>query len=259
MLALAPGAVHLWFAFEKDIDSALFPQYRRCLIEEELIKEQRFYFAKDRRRYLITRTLVREVLSRYCPVRPEAWRFSSNAYGRPEICADLAEEESTRNISFNISHTDGLVMMGVARGCELGVDTENVNARQVSLDIADRFFSMEETSALWNLPMHQQHQRFFEYWTLKESYIKALGKGLSVGLDQFGFILSGEKNITPFFRESLHDHPSHWRFLLFKPSFDHLAAICIEQLGERHRITMNRIVPFHSVEPLVCQTLRSSS
>lgn len=184
------GQIHLWFVFLDEIrDARLLDQYRRLLTEEERHQERRFFFAKDQHRYLVTRALLRTTLSRYAPIAPEQWSFYRNAYGRPEIANDDCR---ANEISFNVSHTLGLIMLAVTGKCLLGVDTENVRTRQVSPDLATHFFSRAEATALQRLPVELQHERFFQYWTLKESYIKARGMGLSIPLDQFSFHFSAD-------------------------------------------------------------------
>src|SRR5688500_14747434 len=94
--------IDLWLASYDDItDEALLTAYRSLLSEAERAQEPRFYFARDRRRYLVTRTLVRTVLSSYVPsVGPEEWEFSTNAYGRP-----YAVNPEAGHLTFNLSHT----------------------------------------------------------------------------------------------------------------------------------------------------------
>ena len=84
-------------------------------------------------------------------------------------------------------------MLGVTSGRTLGVDTESVVARDADIDGLDRYFAPEESAALLALPPRERRRRFFELWTLKESYIKARGMGLAIALDAFRFELGGER------------------------------------------------------------------
>ena len=111
---------------------------------------------------MVTRVLVRTVLSRYLALAPADWRFSANAYGRPAIANDAF---ANCGLSFNISHARGLIALAVTRHREIGVDVENVRVRQVSLDIADRFFAPAEVAELASFQRERQQDRFFEYWT----------------------------------------------------------------------------------------------
>src|SRR5579884_989 len=95
--------VHLWFAFYSSIhDPAILRRYRACLSDDERRQELRFHFANDRLRYLVTRALVRTVLSRYADVEPGSWTFSRNAYGKPSISIRHGDAAC---IEFNVSHT----------------------------------------------------------------------------------------------------------------------------------------------------------
>jgi 4'-phosphopantetheinyl transferase len=255
MQELSTGQIHLWFVFVDEIrDEHLLNRYRLLLTDEERQQELRFYFARDRHRYLVTRALVRTVLSRYAPVAPERWSFSANMYGRPEITDDDARE-----ISFNISHTQGLIILGIAKGIALGVDTENVTDRRVSSGVAERFFSRAEASALRDLPMAAQHERFFDYWTLKESYIKAHGMGLSIPLNQFSFHFPSDRQVKITIDAELNDHASRWRFWQLRPSTDHLVAVCAERSTDAEpRLIMKKLVPWKSEATFDCALLRKS-
>src|SRR5215470_10429180 len=84
MISLTSAEIHLWLAFYDEItEERLHSAYWELLNDAEKEQEQRFHFARDRRRYLVTRALVRTVLSRYIPIHPKEWIFSTNAYGRP--------------------------------------------------------------------------------------------------------------------------------------------------------------------------------
>src|SRR5262245_3576311 len=146
IILLTPAEIHLWLAFYDEIsEERLHSAYRELLDPAEKEQEPRFYFARDRRRYLITRALARTVLSRYAPIHPKEWVFSANAYGRPEIVNAQARDAG---LSFNISHTHSLIALGVTKGRALGVDVENFIAREAPIYIADHFFAPPEVEAL---------------------------------------------------------------------------------------------------------------
>ena len=151
--------IDLWYASPADIrDEALLDTYRGLLTEAERAQAQRFYFAKDRQRYLVTRALVRTTLSRYIPIDPRHWVFSPNAYGRPYIAN---QEALSSGLFFNITHTGNLIVLAVTQGRELGVDAEHVTARDISLDIADNYFVPSEVDDLYAQAEAHRQQRFF--------------------------------------------------------------------------------------------------
>lgn len=236
--------IDLWCTYISDIgDAALWPRYDALLTAEERAQQARFRFARDQRRYLVTRALVRTVLSRYAAVRPQDWVFSAGPQGRPEISAP----RPAPRLEFNIAHAADLVMLGVTCGRALGIDTESVAAREVDIEGLDRYFAPQEISALRALEPRERRRRFFELWTLKESYIKAKGMGLAIPLDAFRFELAGGQGLVLRMRAELADSPQHWRLWQLTLRADYLAAICAAR-GESAppRITVREIVPLAS-------------
>lgn len=257
IIPLTPAEIHLWLAFYDEItDERLLSDYRALLNSAEKEQQSRFYFAKDRLRYLVTRALVRTVLSRYVLIDPREWVFSTNAYG----CPAIANPEGRKAcLSFNISHTDSLIVLGVTKRRALGVDVENFRVREVSIDIADRFFAPTEVVALNNVPPQQQQYRFFEYWTFKESYIKARGMGLSLPLDKFSFHYPHDRAVKIAIDPELADDAARWQFWQFQPRPEYLAAICGERVGDQPpRLIVREAVPMLSEKSFVPQFLRVS-
>jgi 4'-phosphopantetheinyl transferase len=258
MLSLTPNEIHLWMASYDQIgDERLHAAYRELLDEAERAQEPRFYFARDRRRYLVTRALVRTVLSRYAPIAPADWIFSTNAYGRPEAANAQTSEDG---ISFNISHTHSLIVLGVTQRRALGVDVENVVAREASIDVADRYFAPREVAALHAAPRQEQQFRFFEYWTFKESYIKARGMGLSLPLEKFSFHYPDANSVEIDIDLELADPPARWQFWQFQPAPEYLVAVCAERAAAPSpRLTARNVVPLLSENECVLPCLRVSA
>jgi 4'-phosphopantetheinyl transferase len=256
-IPLPPAEIHLWLAFYDEItDERLLSDYRALLNYEEKEQQSRFYFAKDRLRYLVTRALVRTVLSRYVLLDPREWVFSTNEYGCPEVANAQAREAC---LWFNISHTDNLIVLGVTKGRALGVDVENVWAREVSIDIADRFFAPTEVTDLSGVPPQHQQYRFFEYWTFKESYIKARGMGLSLPLDKFSFHYAYDRAVEIAIDPELADDAARWQFWQFQPRSEYLVAICAERVGDQSpKLIVRQAVPMLSEKSFTPEFLRIS-
>lgn len=256
-LPLMTSEIHLWLVdYEQIGDGVLHAAYRNLLNDEEKKQEPRFYFAKDRRRFLVTRALVRTVLSRYVPVAPKDWVFQTNAYGRPEI---VNAEGREAGITFNISHTHSMIVLAVAKGRELGVDVENVAARTVSIDIADRYFAPSEVEVLTAAPAEEQQYRFFEYWTFKEAYIKARGMGLSLPLDKFSFHYDDDRKVDIAIDASLADDAARWQFWQFRPTPEYLVALCAERTdAPPPQLIVRNAVPMLSETPFTPELLRVS-
>jgi 4'-phosphopantetheinyl transferase len=247
----------VWLAFYDQIgDERLHAAYRELLSTEERAQEPRFYFARDRVRYLVTRALVRTVLSRYISIDPKQCLFTPNAYGRPDL---VNAEAAAAGLSFNISHTHSLIVMGVTQGRELGVDVENVVARAAPLDVAGRYFAPQEVAVLNAAPRHEQQHRFFEYWTFKESYIKARGMGLSLPLDKFSFHYPDDRAVEIAIDAELADDPARWQLWQFRPTPEYLVALCAERAGARSpNVIVRKVVPLLSEESFPLELQRAS-
>lgn len=180
---LAAGEIHLWLAWVRDwtARSEEFGRLLDCLSPQERDRRGRFFFERDRDVYGLSHGMLRGVLSRCAPPAPESWRFVSGPMGRPE----LAPGQTPRPIRFNLSHTPGLAACAVTLDVDVGIDVENVERAGVDVDVTARSFTASERAYVQAGPDEDRRRRFFQIWTLKEAYIKATGRGLSVQLDSF--------------------------------------------------------------------------
>ena len=257
-LILNPNEIHLWFSFPDEIrDVRLLLAYKKLLSPDELDKERRFHFLKHRHQYLIARALIRSTLSRYTAIEPKLLRFFKNYYGRPEILPP--EGIPIPPIRFSLSHTDGLIVCAVVLKQDIGVDVENTKPKEVPLNCIDRFFSPKEISELCTLSDRMKQDRFFDYWTLKESYIKARGMGLSMPLDLFSFHFSENGPLRIAFGTRLKDDPNRWQFWLLRPTPQNKAAlsVCRDSKVDYH-LSIKKVVPLMREHNFNCIILRQS-
>jgi len=227
-LKLTNNEIHLWSIDPTQITSeALLKQYKALLTKDERIKQQRYRFDKDKHSALITRAFVRDLLSYYADVNPNDWRFSKGEKDKPEIINPPIP------LRFNISHTDKLIICAVMLNDDIGCDVENTKRNTDPLLIAERFFSPSEVAELFALPDNKQRSRFFDYWTLKESYIKAWGLGLSIPLADFSFDIAHSQNaqlnsnIKLSFAKHRKDTPEIWQSWLIYPNDIHRIALSV--------------------------------
>ena len=213
--------------------------YLALMSADEHGRMARLIFERDRRRFLLTRALVRTMLSRYAPVLPAQWSFIENAHGRPEIVDPPA---GVPDLRFNISHTDGLIACAVTIGREVGVDVEHVG-RRLTHDVAGRFFAPREVTDLARLSDDEQQRAFFDYWTLKEAYIKARGFGLALPLADFAFTLAPPLAPQIAFEPSLHDDPATWQFAQDWPTPQHRLAVAVRRDGDDLPIRIRSVIP----------------
>jgi len=227
-LTAAPGVVDVWCHFyDERGDEELEAAQMALMTADELKRWSRFRFEDDRRMFLATRALVRCTLSEYVDVAPADWRFTVGPHGKPYIQAPM----TTPTLHFNLANTKGLVVCAVSIVHELvGVDVERNDRDTDTLAVAERYFSPSEACALRQLPSQEQPRRFYQHWTLKESYLKANGWGLTAPLDRFSFAVSDdEKRIG--FDAQLEGEANLWRFAVFDASPHHTLAVSAKTEG----------------------------
>jgi 4'-phosphopantetheinyl transferase len=166
---------------------------------------------------------LKQVLARCTGRSAEAVRFTQNRYGRPELAPGVTDQP----VRFNLSHTGGLAVCAVTLSHDIGVDVEQLE-RPVNLTIAERFFSKQEADVLSRAEASLKQPFFFRFWTLKESYAKATGRGLAIGLDRFSFDFD-RPEIRIVFHSPGQDDPEFWQFFQFSPVPGYLAAVAVNK------------------------------
>ena len=177
-LSLPAHAVHVWRA-DLDLEAAYLGRLEQNLSAHERERASRFRFARDRDRFVGARGLLREILALYLNVSPMRLRFRYSAHGKPF----LAGEHST--LRFNVSHSFDAMLLAIAQMREVGVDVEG--ARNIGLameEIYETVLSEPEKQALARLGGEDKRTTFLRFWTLKEAYIKADGRGVSLPLER---------------------------------------------------------------------------
>ncbi len=182
-----PAFVDLWLCRPDEISRE--PQCREMmeslLDEDELKRMHRFKYERHATQFCISHAFTRRVLSGYCGLSASAIRFQKNRHGKPFIANPGATD-----VQFSLSHTNDLQVLAVGRSAPLGCDVEWRSQKVRGPEIADRFFSDEEVERLLAQPKTVQESQFFDYWSLKESFIKAKGMGLALPLGDFSFLLT---------------------------------------------------------------------
>jgi 4'-phosphopantetheinyl transferase len=160
----------------------------------------------QRNDFIAAHFLLRRVLEDTLSIPCRSWTFGATETGRPTVVSPAAMS----GLRITLSHTRGLVAVGVARGYEVGVDVERTSPDAARLDISDRFFAPDEAAYLRRLDPAVAVNDFTVLWTLKEAFAKAIGKGFGQPFHSFSLALSEPPGIT-FFDPALGD-PGVWRF-----------------------------------------------
>jgi len=253
-LTLSTNDIDLWFVnIEQIQDESLLKQYQNILHNSEYKRNQRFVFEKDRKRHLITRALLRSVLSEYNKdIEPQDWRFTQNDYGKPEVIPQM----NTHYLNFNLSHSQQMIVLAVTNGKEVGVDIESLNSNTPTKELAKHTFAPQEYKQLKSLNAQNFHERFFDFWTLKEAYIKACGMGLSIPLDSFSFSFSAGNSIQISFEPTRQDTPEQWQFWQTNPNPEYIVSLGIKspEVGQK-RILIREITPLESYSIMESESL----
>ncbi|MEC1602212.1 4'-phosphopantetheinyl transferase family protein [Bacillus halotolerans] len=191
---------------------------------EKREKCRRFYHKEDAHRTLLGDVLVRSVISEQYQLNKADIRFSAQEYGKPCI-PDLP------NAHFNISHS-GHWVIGAFDSDPIGVDIEKM--KPISLGIAERFFSKKEYSDLLSKHKDEQNDYFYHLWSMKESFIKQEGKGLSLPLDSFSVRLHEDGRVSVELKE--HHTPCFIKTYEVDPGYK--MAVCAARPDFPEDITM---------------------
>jgi 4'-phosphopantetheinyl transferase len=213
---LKAGEIHVYLIRPEAVD--ITPE--DWLDSNEQARANTFKFNHDRHLYVTAHLYVRKILSQYASLSPSSWCFQTNAYGKPFITNHQYTE-----LYFNLSHTQGLIACILAYRQAVGVDVERHRQLHDFNALCQTAFSPLEVADILSLKKRSsQEQRFFTYWTLKESYIKARGMGLSIPLQQFSFIEKKTEKWALHCDSNVMKSGKNWRFSSHKTNEHYLAT-----------------------------------
>ncbi|MEI8054591.1 MAG: 4'-phosphopantetheinyl transferase superfamily protein [bacterium] len=181
---LATNQVHVWRASLKP-DKKKLDELLNLLSAQEKIRGAKFIAEHAKNNFIVARGILRWLLAKYLQIKPQDIVFKQNQYGK------LYLDFST--LQFNISHSHDLALFAFTQNHPIGVDIEFIRDNFGFIDIAQRFFSKKEDADLLTLPQTEQLHAFFNCWSRKEAFIKAIGKGIFFALDKFSVEVSNKR------------------------------------------------------------------
>lgn len=227
---LGAGEVHVWRVNLREHRLRL-PTLTDFLSADEHVAAARFHFAPDRERYILARGLLREILGGYLAVAPENIQFSYGLQGKPTLAAPV----DGGWLCFNLSHAHDLTLYAFCRDHEVGIDIEHIRSDIEYEQIARHAFSTYEVATLLALPLHERAAAFFRCWTIKEAYIKGLGGGLSIPLDQFDCAFTLDMPAAIVATRPDATQASRWTVARLDPAPDYTAALALDgPIAELH-------------------------
>ncbi|KAL9236229.1 hypothetical protein vseg_010927 [Gypsophila vaccaria] len=238
-----PMETHLWYVVPDEVtSSSLLNQYLEILSPSEKCSVLSLPQLARQKEALLARALVRTTLARYhTNVDPRSLQFKKNANGKPEVDWQHTPGCTPPSLHFNISHTSSLIACGISSYSPIGIDLEE-KTRTIKnnvMSFARRFFCLSEVEHLAKITDPEiQRLEFLKLWTLKEAYVKALGKGFSAApFNTFRIHIEHDKilvipedtysKVSAISLNSTHS-PNKWQFALLEVADTHYAAVCTD-------------------------------
>jgi 4'-phosphopantetheinyl transferase len=193
----------------------------RVLSDDERRRASRFVFDRDARRYIVARARLRQLLAARLGAPPESLEFAYGAHGKPA----LAQRFAGSGLCFNVSHCDDVAVFALSNGPAIGVDVEAIRVMSDADAIAARLFTRRENQAYRALDWRDKPLGFFNCWTRKEAFVKALGEGLSHRLDRFEVSLAPGEPARILRVEDAPGDDCGWSLDSFSPAPGYVAAI----------------------------------
>jgi 4'-phosphopantetheinyl transferase len=220
---LSENLVHIWKGRTDDSAINVEKLHMEILSQEERERASRLRSAKDKMRFIVSRSLLRKSLSHYLGAAPSEIRFTYNRYGKP----DIAPEYHPENIKFNLSHSGNLALYAITRNREIGIDVEYIRNVDKADKIVKRFFSKEEGEFYHSQPNYKKNSAFFTLWTRKEAYSKARGMGIGLPTKEFDLQLVPPE-INNYKDIGAETKVSKWSLIDIEIDSDYLAALATE-------------------------------
>lgn len=219
---LPSDCVYVWWA-ALDVPLEALQHFEQTLAEDERQRAARFYFERDRRRYIAQRGLLRWLVGSYLGMDANRVQFVYSEYGKPSLPGS-----GQNPLSFNLSHSGGIGLLAFVWGRGIGVDVERVRLDIEHEQIAEHFFSPSERAALRQTPVGLRPLAFFNCWTRKEAYLKAYGQGLSLPLDQFDVSLTPGEPARLLATRHAPAEAERWKLLHLEPGPGYVGALAVE-------------------------------
>lgn len=173
-------------------------EFLNIVSAERKVKINRFYFQKDKVHSLFAEIILKYALWEQYGLNSTYIEFGQSKYGKPYLV-------NQKGLYFNLSHSGNWVLCGLG-DTPIGLDVEEIKDKKMNL--FNRIFTKEEHDFIFMQPLDQRIKSFYKIWTLKESYVKYIGKGLNIPFDSFlfqfnedgiQFYLKGERDCSLVF------------------------------------------------------------
>ncbi|MBW1895048.1 MAG: 4'-phosphopantetheinyl transferase superfamily protein [Deltaproteobacteria bacterium] len=223
-LILSENDVHVWIA---SLDDSGIPaqDFAQILSEGERRKADRFVFERDKDRFVTRRGVLRTIIGRYyLAIQPYRLKFHYGVRGKPH----LAECSGDDTLRYNQADSNGLALYAFSKNRDVGIDVEFMQHLTDAQQIVDGSFSEYEKAAYNTLLEREKHEAFFNCWTRKEAFIKAIGEGLYFPLDQFDVSIAPGESARLLRVAGQPEVAFKWSLTAFTPEAGYKAALAVK-------------------------------
>lgn len=221
-LRLTNNRVHIWRA-NLNLSAAEIERLVALLSADELARANKFRFLDHRNSFIASRGILRQLLSNYLALSPQDLNFSYSDRGKPS----LMEQKLDIPLQFNVSHSQEYALFGFTLTHLIGVDLEYLREMKDAVKIARRFFASREFELIGSLDLQQQSRVFFQHWTAKEAYLKAIGVGLTGSLASVEIAIDRADNASILAIDG-NETIENWSMYSFAPASNYVGAIAIQ-------------------------------
>ena len=176
--------VHLW-TVSLNADSSLIKQCKTSLSDIECNRISFFKFPQVQNNYIISQGILRQLLAGYLDIEPCKIQIGRHRKGKPFTKDDPS-------LFFNMSNSGNLCVYAFSRDNEVGIDLENIRNLPDLDELIQKNFTRNEIKYI-DKNKKDRLRRFFLFWTIKESYLKAVGEGMRLPLDNLEFVIENGK------------------------------------------------------------------
>ena len=227
---LERGEIHVW-SVTLAPEASRVKALRQILTAEEQERVDRYRFDYLQRRGVVRRGRLRQLVGGYAGLEPTEVRFGYGEKGKPFLENDPASGPD--QLHFNLSDSEDLAVYAFARGIEIGADVEVLRPMPDAESIAVSFFAAAERDVLHEVSAEEKAQAFFNCWTRKEAYIKAIGEGLSEPLDNFCVTLWPTLPCHFLHIGQCTEEAKAWTLTHFVPAPESVGALAVRHLEYR--------------------------
>jgi 4'-phosphopantetheinyl transferase len=215
--------IHVWWSI-LDQPQYIVNKYQKMLSQEEQERINKFKFQLLRGRQIVSRGLLRRFISKYISIDPKEVEFTYNKYGKPL----LNTKQNKVNLQFNISHSENLGIFAFAIKNSVGVDVEEVRELLNLEGMVELFMSQFEQRWFSEVAPVKRNEVFYNLWTVKEAFIKAIGTGFSFPLVNVEVKINGDNKCEFHQIKGESGLSGKWKVFTFAPVPNYTTSLVTE-------------------------------